>query len=107
MSGNQGLSIKDREPIIFENTSSRGFSRGNEVNCHLAEETAFIQKGYKSVYKFRIQMLIASRDVEKKIIKLIRYENNERLGSDSFSDQNDHRNSNLSINRPTFKIVNN
>ena len=65
MSGNRGLSIEDREPIIFENASSRCFSWGNEVNCHLAEETAFIRKGYKSVYKFRIQMLIASRDAEK------------------------------------------
>ena len=65
MRGNRGLSIEDREPIIFENASSRCFSRGNEVNCHLAEETAFIRKGFKSVYKFRIQMLIASGDAEK------------------------------------------
>ena len=64
MSGNRGLSMEDREPIIFENSSSRCFSRGNKVNCRLAE-TAFIQKGYKSVYKFRIQMLIASGDAEK------------------------------------------
>ena len=53
-------------------------------------------------------MLIASGVAEKnrmtEIIKLIRYENNERLGSDSFSDQNDHRKPNLSINRPTCKI---
>ena len=65
MSGNRGLSVGDREPIIFENTSSRCFSGGNEVNCHLAEETAFIRKGFKSVYRFRIQMLIASGDAEK------------------------------------------
>ena len=65
MSGNRGLSIKDCEPIIFENASSRCFSWGNEVNCHLPEETAFIRKGYKSVYKFRIQTLIASGDAEK------------------------------------------
>ena len=65
MSGNRGLSIEYREPIVFENASSRCFSRGNEVNCHLAEETAFILKGYKSAYKFRIQMLIASGDAEK------------------------------------------
>ena len=80
MSGNRGLSIEDREPIIFENASSRCFSRGNQVICHLAQETAFIRKGYKCVYKFRIQMLIASRGAEKmtEIIKLIRYENKER-----------------------------
>ena len=65
MSGNRGLSIEDHEPIIFENASSRCFSLGNEVNCHLAEETAFIRKGFKSVYRFRIQMLIASGDAEK------------------------------------------
>ena len=65
MSGNQDLPIEDREPIIFQNASSRCFSGGNEVNWHLAEETAFIRKGFKSVYKFRIQMLIASRDAEK------------------------------------------
>ena len=38
------------------------------------------------------------------IIQLIRYENNEnneRLGSDCLSDQNDHWNSNLSENRLT------
>ena len=66
MSGNRGLLIEDREPIIFENTLSRCFSGGNEVNCHLAEETAFIRKGFISVYnKFRIQMLIAYGDAEK------------------------------------------
>ena len=65
MSGNRGLSIENREPIIFKKALSRCFSRGNEVNCHLAEETAFIRKGFKSVYKFRIQMLIASGDAEK------------------------------------------
>ena len=62
MRGNRGLSIEDREAIIFENVSSRCFSQGNEVNCHLAEEIALIHKGFKSVYKFRIQMLIASWD---------------------------------------------
>ena len=62
MSGNRGLSFEDREPVIFENTSSRCFSGGNEVNCHLDEETG---KGFKSVYKFRIQMLIASGGGEK------------------------------------------
>ena len=36
------------------------------------------------------------------IIQLIRYENNERLGSDFLSNQNDHWNSNLSKNRPTY-----
>ena len=65
MSGNRVLSMEDREPIIFKNASNRCFSQGNEVNCHLAEETAFIRKGYKSVYKFRIQMLTASGDAEK------------------------------------------
>ena len=35
------------------------------------------------------------------IIKLIRYKNNERLGGNTFSDQNDHCNSNMSINRST------
>ena len=39
------------------------------------------------------------------IIQLIRYENNERLGSDFLSNQNDHRNSNLSKNRPTCVFI--
>ena len=39
------------------------------------------------------------------IIQLIRFENNERLGSDFLSDQNDQRNSNLSKNRPTSVFV--
>ena len=39
------------------------------------------------------------------IIQLIRYENNERLGSDYFSNQNDHWNSNLSKNRPTCVFI--
>ena len=44
-------------------------------------------------------MLIASSGTDEKmseIIQLIRYENNERLGSDCLSDQSDHWNSNLS-----------
>ena len=39
------------------------------------------------------------------IIQLIRYENNERLGSDCLSDQNDHWNSNLSKNRPNCVFI--
>ena len=39
------------------------------------------------------------------IIQLIRYENNERLGSNCLSDQNDHWNFNLSINRPTCVFI--
>ena len=39
------------------------------------------------------------------IIQLIRYENNERLGSDFLSNQNDPWNSNLSKNRPTFVFI--
>ena len=39
------------------------------------------------------------------IIQLIRYENNERLDSDSLSEQNDHWNSNLSKNRPTCGFI--
>ena len=83
------------------------FSGENEVKCQLAQETALIQKCLISVYKCRIQMLIAHRTQRKmtEIIKLIRYENNERLGSDSFSDQNNHWNSNLSINRWTCKFI--
>ena len=39
------------------------------------------------------------------IIQLIRYENNERLGSDCLSDQNDYWNSNLSKNRLTSVFI--
>ena len=39
------------------------------------------------------------------IIQLIRYENNERLGSYCFTYQNDHWNSNLSKNRPTCLFI--
>ena len=39
------------------------------------------------------------------IIQLIRYENNERLGSDCLSDQNDHWNSNSSKNRLTCVFI--
>ena len=39
------------------------------------------------------------------IIQLIRYENNERLGSDFLSNKNDHWNSNLSKNRPTCVFI--
>ena len=39
------------------------------------------------------------------IVQLIRYENNERLGSDFLSNQTDHRNSNLSENRPTCVFI--
>ena len=38
-------------------------------------------------------------------IQLIRYENNERLGSDFLSYQNDHWNSNLSKNRLTCVFI--
>ena len=39
------------------------------------------------------------------IIQLIRYENNESLGSDCLSDQNDHWNSNLSKTRQTYLLI--
>ena len=39
------------------------------------------------------------------IIQLIIYENNERLGSDFLSNQLDHRNSDLSENRPTCVFI--
>ena len=39
------------------------------------------------------------------IIQLIRYENDERLGSDFLSHQNDHWNSNLSKNRETCVFI--
>ena len=39
------------------------------------------------------------------IILLIGYENNERLGSDFLSNQNDHWNSNLSKNRPICVFI--
>ena len=39
------------------------------------------------------------------IIQLIRYENNERLGSDFVSNQNDLWNSNLFKNRPTCVFI--
>ena len=39
------------------------------------------------------------------IIQQIRYENNERLGSDFLSNQNDPWNSNLSKNRPTCVFI--
>ena len=39
------------------------------------------------------------------IIELIRYENNERLGSDFLSNQNDHWNSNSCKNRPTCVFI--
>ena len=53
-------------------------------------------------------MLIASWGTDEKmseIIQLIRYENNERLGSNCLSDQNDHWSSNLSRNRPTCVFI--
>ena len=53
-------------------------------------------------------MLIASWGYRLKmseIIQLIRYKNNERLGSNCLSDQNDHWNSNLSKNRPTCVFI--
>ena len=39
------------------------------------------------------------------IIQLIRYENNERLGSSSRPDQNDHWNSNLFKNRLSCVLI--
>ena len=39
------------------------------------------------------------------IIQLIRYENNERLGSDFLSNQNDPWNPNLFKNRPTCVFI--
>ena len=53
-------------------------------------------------------MLIASSGIRRKvseIIQLIRYENNERLGSDCLSDKNDHWNSNLSKNTPIYVFI--
>ena len=50
-------------------------------------------------------MLNASIHKMSEIVQLIRYENNERLGSDFLSNQNDHWNSNLSKNRPTCVFI--
>ena len=49
-------------------------------------------------------MLGSRRKLSEKI-QLIRYENNERLGSDCLSDQNDLWNSSLSKNRPTCVFI--
>ena len=51
------------------------------------------------------QCILGYRRKMSEIIQLIRYENNERLGSDFLSNQNDHRNSNLSKNRPTCIFI--
>ena len=45
--------------------------------------------------------ILGYRRKMSEIIQVVRYENNERLGSDFLSNQNDHWNSNLSKNRPT------
>ena len=42
---------------------------------------------------------------KSEIIQPISYENNERLGSNCLSDQNDHWNSNLSKNRSTCVFI--
>ena len=49
--------------------------------------------------------ILGYRQKMNEIIQLIRYKNNERLGSDCLSDQNDHSNSNLSKNRPTSVFI--
>ena len=49
--------------------------------------------------------ILRHRRKMSEIFQLIRYENNERLGSDCLSDQNDHCNSNLSENRPTCVFI--
>ena len=49
--------------------------------------------------------ILGYRRKMNEIIQLIRYENNESLGSDCLSDQNDHWNSNLSKNRPTCVFI--
>ena len=49
--------------------------------------------------------ILGYRRKMSEIIQLIRYENNERLGSDCLSDQIDHWNSNLSKNRPTCVFI--
>ena len=49
--------------------------------------------------------ILGYRRKMSEIIQLVRYENNERLGSDCLSDQNDHWNSNSSKNRPTCVFI--
>ena len=49
--------------------------------------------------------ILGYRRKMSEIIQQIRYENNERLGSDFLSNQNDHWNSNISKNRPTCVFI--
>ena len=51
------------------------------------------------------QCILGYRRKMDEIIQLIRYENNERLGSNFLSNQNDHWNSNLLTNRPTCVFI--
>ena len=49
--------------------------------------------------------ILGYRRKMSEMIQLTRYENNERLGSDCVSDQNDHWNSNLSKNRQNCVLI--
>ena len=49
--------------------------------------------------------ILGYRRKMSEIIQLLRYENNERLGNECFSDQNDHWKSSLSKNRPNCVII--
>ena len=51
------------------------------------------------------QCILWYRRKMSEIIQLIRFENNERLGSDFLFNQNDHWNSNISKNRPTCVFI--
>ena len=57
------------------------------------------------VQNINAHCILGYRRKMSEIIQLIRYENNERLGSDCLSDQNDHWNSNLSENRLTYVFI--
>ena len=72
--------------------------------------TAFIArvKGTKMCLKYlyiNAHCPLGYRQNMSEIIQLISYENNERLGSDCLSNQNDLWNSNLSKNRPTCVFI--
>ena len=49
--------------------------------------------------------ILGYRRKMSEIIQLIRYKNNERLGSNCLSDQNHHWNSKLPKNRPTCVFI--
>ena len=62
-------------------------------------------KRLKTCLNFNAHCILGYRRKMSEIIQLIRYENNERLGNDFLSKQNDHWNSNVSKNRPTCVFI--